>query len=54
MPLILLRRTLTMQVKENEEKIKLNKALPYLVGNVVEILDAPDEVGWLPRRLWGI
>ena len=34
-----------MQIKENEEKIKLNKALPYLVGNVVEMLDAPEEVG---------
>jgi len=32
------------KVKENQEKIKLNKQLPYLVGNVVEILDcAPDE-----------
>ncbi|KAH3767862.1 AAA-type ATPase [Pelomyxa schiedti] len=36
--------------KENLDKIKLNKQLPYLVGNVVEILDLPpepddDEVG---------
>jgi len=27
------------KIKENKEKIKLNKALPYLVANVVEILD---------------
>merc|ERR1719183_3026627 len=27
------------KIKENQEKIKLNKALPYLVANVVEILD---------------
>lgn len=32
------------KVKENKEKIKLNNQLPYLVGNVVEILDIkPDE-----------
>lgn len=24
-------------IKENQEKIKLNKQLPYLVGNVVEV-----------------
>lgn len=27
------------KIKENYEKIKLNKQLPYLVGHVVEILD---------------
>jgi 26S proteasome regulatory subunit T5 len=27
------------KIKENNEKIKLNKQLPYLVGNVVELLD---------------
>ena len=34
------------KIKENQEKIKLNKQLPYLVGNVVEILDVnpKDEV----------
>ncbi|GFP95066.1 26s protease regulatory subunit 6a homolog [Phtheirospermum japonicum] len=26
------------KIKENQEKIKLNKQLPYLVGNIVEIL----------------
>jgi 26S proteasome regulatory subunit T5 len=26
------------KIKENQEKIKLNKQLPYLVGNVVEVL----------------
>ncbi|CAM9779523.1 unnamed protein product, partial [Sphacelaria rigidula] len=30
------------KIKENKEKIKLNKQLPWLVGNVVEILD-PEE-----------
>lgn len=25
------------RIKENKEKIKLNKQLPYLVGNVVEV-----------------
>lgn len=27
------------QVKDNKEKVRLNKQLPYLVGNLVEILD---------------
>jgi 26S proteasome regulatory subunit T5 len=31
------------KIKENQEKIKLNKQLPYLVGNVVEILDVNPE-----------
>lgn len=31
------------KVKENKEKIKLNNQLPYLVGNIVELLDVnPD------------
>jgi ATP-dependent 26S proteasome regulatory subunit len=25
------------RIKDNKEKIKLNKQLPYLVGNVVEV-----------------
>ena len=32
------------KLKDNLEKIKLNKQLPYLVGNVVEILDQVPEV----------
>eukprot|EP01105_Mastigella_eilhardi_P011123 TRINITY_DN2569_c0_g1_i2.p2 TRINITY_DN2569_c0_g1~~TRINITY_DN2569_c0_g1_i2.p2 ORF type:complete len:428 (+),score=142.26 TRINITY_DN2569_c0_g1_i2:61-1284(+) len=31
------------RTKENNEKIKLNKQLPYLVGNVVEMLDLEKE-----------
>lgn len=31
------------RIKENNDKIKLNKQLPYLVGNVVEILDINPE-----------
>lgn len=27
------------RIKENNEKVKLNKQLPYLVGNVVEVSD---------------
>jgi len=27
------------RIKENQDKIKLNKQLPYLVGNIVEVLD---------------
>jgi len=34
----------TEDIKNNQDKIKLNKQLPYLVGNIVEILDVqPDE-----------
>jgi 26S proteasome regulatory subunit T5 len=29
----------TERIKENQDKIKLNKQLPYLVGNIVEVLD---------------
>lgn len=31
------------KIKENTEKVKLNKQLPYLVGNIVEILDIEEE-----------
>lgn len=30
------------KIKDNQDKIKQNKQLPYLVGNVVEILDGED------------
>jgi 26S proteasome regulatory subunit T5 len=30
-------------VKENKDKIKLNNQLPYLVGNVVEVLEMQPE-----------
>lgn len=31
------------KIKENQEKIKLNNQLPYLVGNIVEVLDIKPE-----------
>ena len=31
------------RIKDNKEKIKNNKQLPYLVANVVEILDMPED-----------
>jgi 26S proteasome regulatory subunit T5 len=31
------------KIKENKEKIKLNNQLPYLVGNIVEVLDVKPE-----------
>jgi 26S proteasome regulatory subunit T5 len=31
--------TMKERIKENQEKIKVNKQLPYLVGNIVELLD---------------
>lgn len=31
------------KIKENTDKVKLNKQLPYLVGNIVEILDIEEE-----------
>jgi len=33
------------RIKENIEKVKLNKQLPYLVGNVVEVLEPDAEDG---------
>jgi len=36
-------QTWKAKIKENNEKIKLNKQLPYLVANVIEILDLPPE-----------
>jgi len=33
------------KIRENKEKVKLNKQLPYLVGNVVEVLDPEAEDG---------
>ncbi|KAI5450596.1 26S proteasome regulatory subunit 6A [Naganishia albida] len=35
--------TMMEQVADNTQKIKQNKVLPYLVGNVVEILDMDEE-----------
>lgn len=33
------------RIKENQEKVKLNKQLPYLVANIVEILEPDAEDG---------
>lgn len=33
------------RIRENHEKVKLNKQLPYLVANVVEILEPDAEDG---------
>ena len=33
------------RIKENIEKVKVNKQLPYLVGNVVEVLEPEAEDG---------
>jgi 26S proteasome regulatory subunit T5 len=33
------------RIQENLEKVKLNKQLPYLVGNVVEVLEPDAEDG---------
>ena len=37
------------RIKENQEKVKLNKQLPYLVANVVEILEPDAEDGELAQ-----
>ncbi|CDF38241.1 26S proteasome subunit [Chondrus crispus] len=34
---------LSKKIKDNTEKVKVNKQLPYLVGNIVEILDIEEE-----------
>ena len=45
----------TERIKENKEKVKMNKQLPFLVGHIVEKLD-PDDLAaanaagkWNPR-----
>jgi 26S proteasome regulatory subunit T5 len=44
MRLTLEQSALKEKIKENREKIKLNNQLPYLVSNIVEVLDvAPEE-----------
>ena len=35
------------RIRENQEKVKLNKQLPYLVANVVEVLEPDAEDGKL-------
>lgn len=39
------KQTSQAKIAENSEKIKMNKQLPYLVGNVVELLDVEPEEG---------
>ena len=34
---------MSMQIKDNKDKIKLNNQLPYLVGNIVEVLEMQPE-----------
>ena len=36
-------KALKDQVKEGQEKVKLHKQLPYLVSNVIEVLELPPE-----------
>eukprot|EP00566_Odontella_aurita_P012255 CAMPEP_0113570198 /NCGR_PEP_ID=MMETSP0015_2-20120614/24837_1 /TAXON_ID=2838 /ORGANISM="Odontella" /LENGTH=485 /DNA_ID=CAMNT_0000472955 /DNA_START=179 /DNA_END=1636 /DNA_ORIENTATION=+ /assembly_acc=CAM_ASM_000160 len=38
------------RIRENQEKVKLNKQLPYLVGNVVEVLEPEAEDGLTPEE----
>ena len=38
------------RIKENMEKVKVNKQLPYLVGNVVEVLEPDAEDGEINIR----
>lgn len=38
------------RIKENMEKVKVNKQLPYLVGNVVEVLEPDAEDGKIKRK----
>lgn len=35
------------RIKDNKEKIKMNKQLPYLVGNVVEVSPLPSRRPYL-------
>lgn len=40
------------KIKENQEKIKLNKQLPYLVGNIVEVFHSSPILLVLNSRLF--
>ena len=42
------------KIKENQEKIKLNKQLPYLVGNIVEVLSTSVSLRYLYHLLFGV
>lgn len=42
------------KIKDNLEKIKLNKQLPYLVANIVEVSKQESETLPNPRRMDGI
>ena len=37
------------RIRENQEKVKVNKQLPYLVANVVEVLEPDAEDGMFGR-----
>lgn len=37
-------QTLKDRIKENNERIKVNKTLPYLVSNVVELLELEENL----------
>ena len=39
------------RIRENQEKVKLNKQLPYLVANVVEVLEPDAEDGEFQKHL---
>ena len=39
------------RIRENQEKVKINKQLPYLVANVVEILEPDAEDGEFCEKL---
>jgi len=41
--LLLENKSMEGKIKENKEKIKMNKQLPYLVANVIEILDFEED-----------
>ena len=35
--------SMKVAIKDNESKVKANKQYPYLVANIVEILDLPND-----------
>jgi len=39
------------RIRDNQEKVKMNKQLPYLVGNVVEVLEPDAEDGKVLNRI---
>ena len=44
--------TMKEKIKENKDKVKVNKTLPYLVANVIELLDVEGDDHKIKVQVW--